>query len=82
MEFKEDDFVLMRNFQDQEFLALKKDYFKDKPLEEVIEEAMEEKKEVEIIVEPEPEPSEEELAEIAKQKEIAELKAKLEALEK
>jgi hypothetical protein len=77
MELKKEDFILMRNFQDQEFLALKLDAFDNETVEEMVEESGE--------LPPDPvpeEPSEEELAKIAKEKEIAELKAKLEALEK
>ena len=49
---------------------MRPDYFKDKPIEEVVKEAMEEKKEVEIIIEEEPVPTVEELAEQEPKKEI------------
>ena len=74
-------------------LALRPDYFKDKPIEEVVKEAMEEKKEVEIeiplksinevmkeAIDLKP-PTPEELAEIEKEKKRAELEAQLKALE-
>jgi hypothetical protein len=81
MELKKEDFILMRNFQDQEFLALKLDAFDNETVEEMVEESGELPPDPVPELEPEP-PSEEELAKLAKEKEIAELKAKLEALEK
>ena len=81
MEFKKEDFILVTVLDGRKVLGLRPDYFKDKPIQEVVKEAMEEKKEVEIIIEPkEPEPSEEELAEIEKEKKRAELEAQLKAL--
>lgn len=67
----------------QKVLALRPDYFKEKPVEEVVSKAMEEKATVEIIEElveelkPVPEPTEEEPAEIEKQQKIAKLEAEL-----
>ena len=87
MEFKRDDFELVRSFEDKLFLGLRVDYFdKEQPSEqdgewEDIKRHYEENKNKE---EPgsEPEPSEEELAEIEKQKAIDDLKAALKELEK
>ena len=81
--------MMLTSLEGRKFLALRPDHFtKVKPIEEVVKEAMEEKKEVEIIIEPEPEPvvipepepTEEELAEIEKEKKKAELQAQLDAL--
>ena len=74
--------MLLTGTNGQKFLALKPNYFAKKTMEEVVKEAMEEKKEVEIVIEPEPVPTEEELAEIKKQKLIEEKKAELAELEK
>ena len=84
---KKEDFILVTVLDGKKVFGLRPDYFKEKPVEEIVKEAMEEKKEVEIIIEPEPEievpipePTPEELAEIEKEKKKAELKAQLEAL--
>ena len=93
MELKKEDFILVTVLDGRKVLALRPDYFKEKPIEEVVKEAMEEKKEVEIsigvsqmedteikeanIEVVKPEPTEEELAEIEKQKLIEEKKAEL-----
>ena len=84
---KKEDFILIQALDGKKVFGLRPDYFKEKPVEEIVKEAMEEKKEVEIIIEPEPEievpipePTPEELAEIEKEKKKAELKAQLEAL--
>ena len=75
---------------------MRPDYFKEKPIEEVVKEAMEEKKEVEIIIDDAEaleqakadaaakllhEKEEAELAEIEKEKKKAELLEQLKALE-
>lgn len=73
MEFKREDFEIVRSFEDKIFLGLRADFFDEEPLEK------EEGEEIEA------EPTAEELAEIARLKEIedkkAELKAELAALE-
>ena len=74
MEFKRDDFELVRSFEDKLFLGLRQDFFDD-ILDEVIEEVVEEVIEEEV-------PTEEEIAEIEKQKAIDDLKAALKELEK
>ena len=68
---KKEDFILVTVLDGKKVYGLRPDYFKEKPMEEMVKEAMEEKKEVEIIIEPEPEievpipePTEEELAEL------------------
>ena len=87
MELKKEDFILITALDGKKVYGLRPDYFKEKPVEEVVKEAMEEKKEVEIVIiepepKPEPPPEVEDPAEIIKKKEIEELKAKLAALEK
>ncbi len=86
MELKKEDFILITALDGKKVYGLRPDYFKEQPVEEVVKEAMEEKKEVEIIIEPEPKPEPppevEDPAEIIKKKEIEELKAKLAELEK
>ena len=93
MELTKEDFILVTVLDGRKVLALRPDYFDEQPIEEVVKEAMEEKKEVEIsigvsqmedteikeanIEVVKPEPTEEELAEIEKQKLIEEKKAEL-----
>ena len=84
MELNKEDFKLLLDINNKKFLGLRHDYFTNPnalpSVSEVVKEAMEEKKEVEIIVEPEPEPTKEELAEIKKQKLIEKKKAELSKL--
>ncbi len=90
MEYKKEDYQLLLDINNKKFYGLRHDYFDEKPVKEIVKEAMEEKKEVEIeipavneiikkAVDVKP-PTEEELAEIEKEKKKAELKAQLEAL--
>ena len=75
MELKEEDFLLITALDGVKALALRPDYFDDKPVVEQVKEAMEQKLTVEIVEVPEP--TEEELAEIKKQKLIEEKQAEL-----
>jgi hypothetical protein len=84
MEIKKEDFKRFR-IVDTFFYALPVSFFeapKGEPLPmDKVAEAMENKEEIEIIIEePEPEPTEEELAEIEKEKKRAELQAQIDAL--
>ena len=84
MDLKKEDFVLVRTFEDKLVWVLPREFFNETDIVIPPEEEEIEIVEEEIIEEPEPEPepTEEELAEIAKQKQIEELKAKLAELEK
>ena len=78
MELKKKDFILITALDGVKVLGLRPDYFDDKPVEEQVKEAFEKKITVEIVEIPGP--TEEELAEIAKQKLIKEKQAELEKL--
>ena len=75
MELKKEDCLLVTALDGQKVYGIKPSYFDEKLPMEVVAEAMLEKKEVEIIIEPEP--TEEELAEIEKQEKIAKLEEEL-----
>lgn len=82
MNLKEEDFILVKTFEDKEILVLPKGFFdnKETPPQDIAEEVIEAVVE-EIVEEVIPEPTPEELAEIEKEKKKAELLEQLKALE-
>lgn len=74
MEIKKEDLVMLRTFEDKFYVAFKPSILDELDIPEKVIELI--KEEVEEVV-----PTEEELAEIAKAKEIETLKAKLKDLE-